>query len=185
MGPQWLLTGAGLAHAYRRRARRCLWKGARAYDRLPAVWASVGRMRAGVVRCRADRRSPHAGCCGGAGCAGKPRFDRRHLSARRAQRRGRDLGGCVGIDDRGRSGVGRLSDRHFRLAVGFLDQSALICPRRRHAGGLRAAGPPRVAYVRHYRRCDPRVRARGPGLGARSDRARRAHGGKRHGLHVG
>ena len=32
------------------------------------------------------------GDCGGAGCAGKPRFDRRHLSARRAQRRGRRSG---------------------------------------------------------------------------------------------
>jgi hypothetical protein len=160
MGPQRVLSGARLPHAYRRGARRCLRKGARACDRLPAVRADVGRMRAGVILRRPYHRPPHAGHRGGAGRTGKPRFDRCHLSARRTQRSRRRVGGRVCVDNRGWPGVGRFPNRHFRLAVSVLDQPAGRGPRCGHTGSLRAAGPARAACVRRDRRCDPRVRAR-------------------------
>ena len=138
--------------------------------RLSRFRSRLGRLRGGAVDRVADCVAPIARRLGGDPDAGEPGADRRDLPERRTQRRHRRMGGGVRAHHRRRAGAGRLADRSVRLAVGVRDQSAAGAGRRRAAGALRAAGRPRTAPVRSYRRGDPGRGARPDRLGAEPDR---------------
>ena len=174
---QWVLDGyvlaIGRAHAGWRRTRRRLRQGAHAGARLSRLRAGVGGLRLGAHARLADRVSHRAGDCGGDPDAVEPSADRRHLSQGRAQPRHRRMGGGFRAHHRRRSGVGRLADREFRLALGVRDQSAAGADRGGAAAARCAGRPARAPPLRSRRRGYPRRRARRVGLGAERDRAGR------------
>ena len=180
VGSQRLCAGARVADIDRRRARRHLWQGPHARDRLSVVRCGLGRLRGGALGRLAHRGAGRAGDCGRPGDAGEPRSDRCHLSQGGAQPGDRGVGGRIGADDRRRARAGRLADRDIRLAGGVLDQPAAGGRRGRSAvGAIAPDGPARAAPVRRGRRGDRRGGARSAGLGPEPDRPRR---GRRGGL---